>query len=350
MKLKPLWMVPRDAVLDFLRDDCFVLAASLSFFTLFSLAPLLLIVIALAGLAFGAANVERQVVGQFSGLIGDQGGELIQTVINNASKGNRGVVATIVGVGTLLLGATGLFGQLKSALNTVWGVKSKPAKGVRAALRLVRVRLLSFAMVLVVAFLLLVSLLLSAGLAALGEWTTGLLPAQEGLLRALNAGVSFLILTLLFAATFKLLPDARIGWREVWLGAAITSALFTLGKYLIGLYLGRDTLASVYGAAGSLIIVLMWVYYSALILLLGAEFTQITAHAMGKDITPSPEGRLRDACEPGSFARDDPASSVATSQRDPHPPGHDTTPPRPGSTVRRPPGVHVDTPRTEQRR
>src|SRR5688572_24185791 len=220
MKLATLWKVPRDAALDFLKDDCFVLAASLSFFTIFSLAPILLIVIGLAGMIWGADEVRRQVVDQFAGLIGAEGGELIESVIEKASRGQRGLIATIIGIATLMVGATGVFGQLKDALNTVWGVKARPAKGLRTLAGLVRTRVLSFAMVLMIAFLLMVSLVISAALAGLGEWTSGLLPGQEALMRILNECVSFVILALLFAAAFKILPDATIAWREVWLGAA----------------------------------------------------------------------------------------------------------------------------------
>jgi membrane protein len=186
---------------------------------------------------------------------------------------------------TLFVGATGVFVQLQDALNSIWGVRRKPGRGLR---NFIKDRLLSFALILGIGFLLLVSLILSAGLSALGNFVTGLLPAQATLWQWINFGVSFGVITLLFAVIFKVLPDVKIAWRDVWIGALLTALLFNLGKYLLGLYLGRSSVTSAYGAAGSLVIVLLWVYYSAQILFFGAKFTQIYSNRYGSHLEPAP--------------------------------------------------------------
>ena len=274
------------AAFELIADNGLVLAASIAFFTIFSLAPLLLLVVAVAGLAFGQDQTRAEIQAQFEALMGSGSAEFIAGVISRASKGAGGVAA-VVSIGTLIFGATGVFVQLKAALNTVWGVQIKADKPRAALVRLLWDRVLSFAMMLVVAFLLLASLAISAALAALARWTAALVPGWDVLTFINNGAVSFAVITFLFCAAYKILPDVRIGWRVVWFGGAVTAILFTLGKELIGMYLGRDSIASVYGAAGSMIVILLWVYYSAIIFLYGAELTLLSAKALGWSFEPT---------------------------------------------------------------
>ncbi|MBI3942837.1 MAG: YihY/virulence factor BrkB family protein [Chloroflexi bacterium] len=283
-KIKTFGTLLKDTFNAWNEDKAPRLAAALAYYTIFSMAPLLIIVIAIAGLVFGEAAVRGQIVGQIQGLVGEEGAQLIQTMIENAGEKNSGIFATIIGVVTLVLGAMGVFGQLQDALNTIWEVAPKPGGGIKDILGN---RLLSFAMVLSIGFLLLVSLVVSAGLAALGKFATNVSPGFSIGLQVVNLLVSFAVTTVLFAGIYKFLPDAKIDWEDVWIGAAITSLLFTVGRFLIGLYLGYSSAASAYGAAGSLVIVLLWIYYSAQILLLGAEFTQVYASRYGKQTEPA---------------------------------------------------------------
>jgi len=266
----------RHAFADWRRDNAGRLGAALSYYTLFSIAPLLIVAIAIAGFVFGREAAQGQIVSQIQGLVGDAGARAVQDMIQNSRQPATGVWATVVGLATLLLGATGAFTELKSALNVVWDVKD--ADGGIAAL--LRGRLWAFAMVLAIGFLLLVSLLISAAVAAADgffEWV-GIPPAAAQLA---NAAASFLVVTVLFALLFKYLPDTEVQWQDVWVGALLTSALFTFGKLLIGLYLGRSGLASVYGAAGSVVVLIVWVYYAAQIFFFGAEVTQAYARRHG---------------------------------------------------------------------
>src|SRR5215218_9544159 len=266
------------------KDGALDLGAALAYYTIFSLAPLLLIVTAVAGLVWGREAVQGQLVGQMQGIVGPQGGQAIQTMVANAGKHGQGVLATILGLVTILFGATGVFVQLQSALDRVWNVQPKPGAGIWS---FIRTRMISFGMILGIGFLLLVSLVVTAAVAAAGKWATGLLPGGETLVNILTFVVSFALITLLFAMIYKVLPDVEIGWRDVWIGAAVTALLFTIGKFLIGLYLAHSTVASTYGAAGSLVVLLLWIYYSSQILFLGAEFTQVYATRYGSQITPS---------------------------------------------------------------
>jgi membrane protein len=222
---------------------------------------------------------------QVSGLVGSEGGDAIQALISAANRPKTGAWATVIAVVTLFVGATGVFVQLQDALNSIWGVRRAPGRGVR---NFIKDRLLSFALIVGIGFLLLVSLVLSAGLSALGKYMGGLLPVQETLWQGINFVVSFGVITLLFAMIFKLLPDVKIAWRDVWIGAMLTALLFNLGKFLLGLYLGRSSVTSAYGAAGSLVIVLLWVYYSAQILFFGAKFTQLYASQYSSHLEPAP--------------------------------------------------------------
>jgi len=275
----------RDSIRGSIDGDIVSRGAALAFYTFFAIAPLFVIVLAIAGLAFGREAAHRELFSQVSGLIGSEGGEAIQAVVSAANKPKTGVWATAIAVTTLFVGATGVFVQLQDSLNSVWGVRRVSGRGLR---KFIKDRLFSFALILGVGFLLLISLVLSAGLAALGKFMAGLLPAQEIIWQGLNFAISFGVITLLFAMIFKVLPDVKIAWRDVWIGAVITALLFNLGKLLLGLYLGRSSVASAYGAAGSLVIVLLWVYYSAQILFFGAKFTQIYSDRYGSHLKPMP--------------------------------------------------------------
>jgi membrane protein len=268
---------------DWSEDKAARLAAALAYYTVVALAPLLVILIAIVGLAFGREAAQGQIVSQIGSLVGEENGEAIQGIIANASRPKTGIIATVIGIATLLFGASGVFGALQDGLNTIWEVKPKPGRGL---LGILKDRFVSVTMVFGVGFLLLVSLAISAGLAVMGEYLTGLLPLPEIVLQSLNFVISLAVITLLFAMIFKVLPDAEIAWGDVWVGAAITALLFTIGKLLIGLYLGKSGVGSAYGAAGAMVVILIWVYYSAQILFLGAEFTQVYANKYGSHIKP----------------------------------------------------------------
>lgn len=270
---------------EWVDQDLSRLGAALAFYTLFAIAPLFVIVLAIAGIWFGEEAARRELFSQVSGLVGSEGGEAIQALVSAAHEPKTGAWAAVIAVATLLVGATGVFVQLQDALNSVWGVRRKPGRGLRD---FIKDRLLSFTLIVGIGFLLLVSLVLSAGLAALDKFMVGLLPAQETVWQGINFVISFGVITLLFAMIFKVLPDARIAWRDVWMGAMLTALLFNLGKFLFGLYLGRSSVASAYGAAGSLVIVLLWVYFSAQILFFGAKFTQIYSKRRGSHLKPVP--------------------------------------------------------------
>jgi membrane protein len=278
---------------EFIDDDCSTKAAALAYFITFSLAPLLLIVIAVVGLVVGRQEVQGRLQEQIQNLVGSGAASQIQTMIQTASEHRQaGITGAIVGFLTLLLGATTVFVQLQAALNGVWHVKPDPrASSIR---NLITQRLLSFAMIIGIAFLLLVSLVVSATIAALGGMFKSMLPDDFSapLLGAIDWTVSFVIVTILFAAVFKVLPDVVVEWRQVWAGATLTALLFTFGKTLIGLYLGKSGVASAYGAAGSLVILVFWIYYSSMIVLFGAEFTKVWAEAHGSRTEPK-KGAIR---------------------------------------------------------
>ena len=270
---------------DWLEDQAPTLGAALAYYTVFSLAPLLIIAIAIAGLVLGQEAAQGQIFNQLRGLLGDESGKAMQEMVQSASaKPASGVTATLIGVVTLLFGASGVFGQLQTSLNTIWEVQPKPGRGIWGILR---DRILSFGFILVVGFLLLVSLLLTAGVALVAEWFGGMFPGMEILTQIVNFVLSLVIITLLFAMIFKFLPDAKIAWHDVWIGAFITALLFTIGKLALGLYLGKSGVESSYGAAGSLIVLLLWVYYSSQILFFGAEFTQVYANRFGSRLAPA---------------------------------------------------------------
>ena len=273
----------KQAVSEWIDQDVPRMGAALAFYTFFAISPLFVIVLAIAGFWFGEQAARRELFSQFSGLVGSEGAEAVQALVSAAQKPRTGAWATVIAVVTLFVGATGVFVQLQDALNAVWSVRREPGRGLR---NFIKDRLFSFALIVGIGFLLLVSLVITAGLSALGTFRVGLLPGQEAIWQGINFVVSFGVITLLFALIFKVLPDVEIAWRDVWIGAIITALLFNVGKLLIGLYLGRSSVSSAYGAAGSLIIVLLWVYYSAQILFLGAKFTQVYSNKYGSHFKP----------------------------------------------------------------
>ncbi|MEH2361485.1 YihY/virulence factor BrkB family protein [Nostoc sp.] len=284
MNLQAIWKLLQETFKEWSEDKASRLAAALAYYTIFSIAPLLIIVIAIAGAVFGEEAARGQIVGQIQGLVGKDGAAFIQTAIQNANKPQTGAIASIISVVVLLLGATGLFTELQDSLNTIWEVKPKPGRGVT---NMIRLRFLSFAMVIGIGFLLLVSLVISTALAALVTFFSNLIPGVDFLWQILNFIVSFAITTFLFGLIFKVLPDVKIAWSDVLIGAALTSFLFSIGKFLLGQYLGNGSFGSAYGAAGSLVVILAWVNYAAQILFFGAEFTQVYARRYGSGITPT---------------------------------------------------------------
>ncbi|NJL86396.1 MAG: YihY/virulence factor BrkB family protein [Leptolyngbyaceae cyanobacterium SM1_1_3] len=285
MSLKRLWRLIKEAFKEWQADDASRLAAALAYYTVFSLAPLLILVIAIAGIVFDASAAKDQIVAQIQRLVGSEGASVIEMALQNANRpgSNSGLVATLISLGVLLFGASGVFVELQASLNQVWNVKAKPTEGL---MNMLRKRFLSFAMILVIGFLLLVSLVLSAALAALSNFLNGWIANLGWLWQLVNLVLSVGVTTLLFAMIFKYLPDVKVTWKDVAVGALITAVLFTLGKFLIGLYLGNSSFGSTYGAAGSVVILLAWVYYSAQIMFFGAEFTQVYASRYGSRIVP----------------------------------------------------------------
>jgi membrane protein len=278
--IKSTWDVLKETVLSFIEDEALTRGAAMAFYAVTSLGPILLIVVAIAGLFFGQDAARNALTDEFQSLMGQQSAEMLQTVIKNAGQKSSGIIATIVGVVTLLITASGVFGEMQSALNTIW--KAKP-KGTTVS-RLIRARAASLGLVGTLGFLLLISLVISAGLSALGDRLDAVLPFGKLILSALNFVISFGLIALLFAAIYKILPDKELQWRDVIVGAMATSFLFTVGKSLIGWYLGSSAVASSYGAAGALIIVLLWTFYSSQIFLLGGEFTKVYAHHHGSQV------------------------------------------------------------------
>ena len=276
------------------------LAAALTYYTLFSFAPMLIIAIAVAELIWQRQAVQEQVLSQIQGLVGSQGRTFVAGLLDSASKPAQGVFATIVGLVTLIFGALGVFNELHNSLNTIWDIPVKKISGLWASIKEVIVnRFLSFTMILGIGFMLLVSLVISTGITALGNWIGALLPFHEVILQIINLIISLGIITILFALIFKVLPDAEITWRDVWVGAFVTALLFTLGKTVIGIYLGSSAVGTTFGAAGSLVLLLLWVYYSAQILFFGAEFTQVYANILGSKIVPEDKA-ARPTTQPAS--------------------------------------------------
>src|SRR4051812_12649769 len=278
--LGALWVILRRSLAGWWNDNVPRLGASLAYYTLFSLAPILVVAIAIGGLVFGPEAVRGEIVGQIQGLLGREGAEAVQAMLEGASRPSSSIAATVVGVITFFLGATGAFLELQTALNAIWHVESKTDGSFLRVLIMQRV--ISFGLVVALGFLLVTSLLVSAALAAIHRYMGSAFPGEVVLSEALNVIISLGVITLLFAMIYKVLPDVKLAWSDVWVGALVTAGLFTIGKLLIGLYLGTTSMASTYGAAGSVIVILVWVYYSAQIILLGAEFTRAYVDQFGR--------------------------------------------------------------------
>ncbi len=266
----------QETVADYIEDEALSRGAAIAYYTIFSIAPILVICIAIAGLVFGEDAAQGAMVGQLRGMMGDQAAEAVQTMIASAGNRSSGIWATVIGVVTLLITATGVFGEMQASLNLIW--KAQAPTGVTGILK---ARAAGLGLVATLGFLLLVSLVVSAGLTALGSAMNRIVPGIETLLHLANFAISFLMVSALFAAIYKILPDRRLRWKDVAVGAVTTAFLFTIGKTLIGLYIGSSSVASSYGAAGALVIVLLWIYYSSQIFLLGAEFTKVWASHHG---------------------------------------------------------------------
>jgi membrane protein len=285
MPITTLWRVILRTAQDWWEDNCLRLAASLAYYTALSLAPLVLLIVGLLGLVLDRQQVAGQLEAQLESLMGPAGRQLVTSILTTSSQ-EGGALATVVGLVTLFIGATAVFGELQTTMNLIWEVRPAPTEGVWAGMwAWLKERVFSFAIVLALAFLLLVSLIVSAALAGAAALVWG--PAQTLLSRLLEIVASLAVLTLGFALLFRYVPDADIRWRDVWLGGVVTAVLFALGKTAIGYYLGQASVGSAYGAAGSMVVLLVWVYYSALIVFFGAEFTQAWAASHG-GVAPQP--------------------------------------------------------------
>jgi membrane protein len=293
--MKQVIGIIKDTFRDFSEDKCPRMAAALSYYTVFSLPPLLLLILAIIGFFVDPADAQGRFMDQVTALVGPQGGEAMRTMVEQSNDPKGGIMA-VIGVITLVLGATGAFTQLQDALNTAWEVKPDPkAGGIKA---FVGKRLLSFGMILVIAFMLLVSFVVSALIAAFGDILNNYLGgAGEIIGQAVQIVIGLVVTWLLFALMFKVLPDAKIGWKDVWVGALVTAVLFTAGRFLIGLYLGKSDSADAFGAAAALAIIFVWIYYAANILFLGAEFTQVWVRRQGRRIEPEDGAVRTDASE-----------------------------------------------------
>jgi membrane protein len=293
MQRKSIWQFLKTTINEWVEAEPFQLAAALSYYTLFSLAPLLLIAIGVAGFVFGREAAQNQIVETLQGMIGQDSAQTVQEMIQASNEQPKtGILSTIIGFVALLFGAGGVVGQLQTSLNKIWEVTPKPGQGIWGFLRQ---RFFSFAMVLAIGFLLLVSLVVTAVLSSFTAMISSFLGDATFVAHAIDILVSFGFVTLLFALIYKYVPDVEIQWRDVWVGAALTSILFTIGKYLIGLYIGTSGVSSTFGAAGSLITILVWVYYSSLIFFLGAEFTRVYATQYGSGVAPAENAQRMDA-------------------------------------------------------
>ncbi len=286
--LKMLWSLLRQTMSAWSEHEAPRQGAALAFYTILSLAPLVILVISMVAFVFGHTEAENQLLSQVESMVGQQGSDTVKEMLKQAQKPASGIVASIIGIITLLIGASGVFGELQSALNKIWNVRTANGSG---AWGVIQERFFSFGMVLAVGFLLLVSLVISTALAAVGKFFGGALPMPEFVLGAMNFIISLGGTVVLFALMFRFVPSTKIAWSTVWRGAAVTGLLFTVGKLLIGLYLGKAAVGSAYGAAGSLVVVIVWVYYSAMIFLFGAEFTRVLETSGGDKNAEGRSGR-----------------------------------------------------------
>ncbi len=313
MTTKETWILIKTAFNAWSDDHVQSMGAALAYYTMFSIAPLLLIVIAIAGLAFGEEAARGEIAGQFQTLIGERGALAMQALVESVNQPTKGFTATLIGGGLLLIGATTVFGELQSSLDRIWRVPGRDRSS--SLWDLIRSRLLSFGMILGIGFVLMVSLVLSAGLAALEKWWSPRFEGLEIMANVVNFLFSFVLTTGLFALIYKIMPRVRIRWSEVWMGAALTSILFTIGKFLIGLYIGRSGVMSGFGAAGSLVALLVWVYYSAQIFLMGAEFTWAYSHIFGsRRRQPAPPDLIKALDDSGADALQSSSEIAKTAQ------------------------------------
>jgi membrane protein len=286
--LKALWNLLKATAAEWSRDQAPRLGAALAYYAVFSLAPLLMIAVSISGLVFGRQAATGQIVGQIQGLVGPDTAMAIQTMIEKSNQPAASILVTLIGIVALLFGASGVFGELQQSLNLIWDIQPKPDRGMLAA---VKDKFFSFSMVLGTGFLLLVSLVISAVLAALSKFVVGIIPGLEVIAQVVNFLISMVVISSLFALIFRYVPDAKIAWKDVWVGASVTALLFTIGQALIGVYIGYSSMSSTYGAAASLAVILLWVYYSAQILFFGAEFTQVYAKTYGSLSVSGSTGR-----------------------------------------------------------
>ncbi|HVK53504.1 MAG TPA: YihY/virulence factor BrkB family protein [Burkholderiales bacterium] len=290
LSLNRSWTLIKQSVNGWVDDGASSMGAALAYYTIFSLAPLLVIVIAIAGMVFGDEAARGALFRELAWLVGNNGAEAIEAMLKSSRDPDRAIFSVIIGAVTLFIGATTVFAELQTDLDRIWKSGELSPSGLWG---FVRTRLLSFGMVLGIGFLLIVSLVMSAAVAGLAELLGGWFRDAEGLLQGLNFAVSFVVVTALFALIYKILPNVKIAWSDVWIGAGVTSLLFAIGKFLIGLYIGKSAVSSSFGAAGALVVLIVWVYYSAQIFLLGAEFTYVYAHEHGSltDSTITPESK-----------------------------------------------------------
>jgi membrane protein len=278
------FILVKESAANFIADDALKFSASLSYYTIFSIAPMLIMAIAIGSFLFGRAAIEGHLFEQINSIVGNEAAHQIQEMLRNTTLRKNNLLATIIGIAVFFIGATGVFGEIQSTINRIWGLKAKPKKGV---IKYFVNRVLSFAMVISIGFLMVVSLIASTVIGILNTKLNSILPEATFILVIVNNTVSLLIISLLFAVVFKYLPDSIVKWKDAWIGSLFTSSLFLLGKYLIGLYLSNTTGTSAYGAAGSVVILLLWVYYSSILLYFGAEFTKSYALKHGSGIYPN---------------------------------------------------------------
>lgn len=300
--LSTWWGLIKASLSSWLNDYAPSMGAALAYYTVFSLAPLIVIIISVAGLVFGADAVRGEVFGQIAGLMGAEPAKAVEDMLAAVSKPSTGVMGTVIGVAVLLIGATTVFGELQDALDRIW--RAPVRQGSSGLWTLVRSRLLSFGMILGVAFLLTVSLVAGAAVAALGKWWGAWFAGWEVLAQIVNLVLGFALTTAVFALIYKVMPRVKVGWGDVWVGATVTALLFTVGRFLISLYIGKTGVASGFGAAGSVAVVFVWVYYSAQIFLVGAEFTWVYAQRLGsRRHLPAPDRRRVASAQPPAQER-----------------------------------------------
>ena len=286
--MNALWNLAKKVFREWREDDANRLAAALSFYAAISIAPLLVLALTIMGFVYGRQSAQQQILGQIQNIMGQQSASVLTTILNNANQPHVASFAGVLGIIVLLWGASNVFAQLQDAMNVVWDVELNENTGFWMV---AKKRVLSFVMIVAIGFLLVVSMILSAALTFFNSHLDGLLPGTNWLWQASDQVVSFIIITFLFALIYKVLPDAKIAWRDVWWGAGVTALLFTFGKYLLGIYLGVQSVGSAYGAAGSLVVFLIWVYFSAQIFFLGAEFTQVYSRRLGHGLEPAENAR-----------------------------------------------------------